>query len=449
MAKQVEQLKGTEKEFLEVFKKLCYSRNSWEVWADLMTVIACSLSNAVDKTKEHFEKREEEYEQCIKRLGSTEDAATAFSIIMLALESNPEQDFLGEMYMKLNLGNHWKGQFFTPYHICKFMADVTESEKEINQKGYISICDPCVGGGAMLIAAANSMRKRGINYQNHAVFVGQDIDRVTALMAYIQLSLLGCPGYVFVGNSLTNPATGPVLFPRENEGQELWITPMFFTNVWETRRTIQILKFNNNGGTVTTEKTVKKEHFYIFFNYSTEEDIVMSDKEKKEFISGKEKLEFEEQQMLDSTDNKYKDAVKEQFDMIFSQLIKKCEEDSDFNNKVLLEHKSFFRCMKYAASKAMEMRNPTEEEKTAARNGTPIVTPVTSNMLFLWIDEYYDLNDKDEVEKEKKKEKNKPQTVKTAKSVVPKKEDNTKHKKGSKNKNDMDGQMDLFSMMGI
>ena len=70
-------------------------------------------------------------------------------------------------------------------------------------------------------------------------------------------------------------------------------------------------------------------------------------------------------------------------------------------------------------------------------------------MLFLWIDEYFDLNDKDEVEKEKKKEKNKPQTVKTAKSVVPKKEDNTKHKKGSKNKNDMDGQMDLFSMMGI
>ncbi len=173
MAKQVEQLKGTEKEFLEVFKKLCYSRNSWEVWADLMTVIACSLSNAVDKTKEHFEKREEEYEQCIKQLGSTEDAATAFSIIMLALENNPYQDFLGEMYMKLNLGNHWKGQFFTPYHICEFMANVTGCETEIEQKGYISICDQCVGGGAMLIAAANSLRRRGINYQNHAVFVGQ------------------------------------------------------------------------------------------------------------------------------------------------------------------------------------------------------------------------------------------------------------------------------------
>lgn len=447
MAKQAEKLQGTEKEFLEVFKKLCYSRNSWEVWSDLMSVMACSISNAIDRSTEHLGRRESEYEECIKRLGSKEDAAKAFSIIMLALENNPNQDFLGEMYMKLKLGNHWKGQFFTPYHVCEFMADVTGCEKEIEQKGYISVCDPCVGGGAMLIAAANSMKKSGVNYQNHAVFVGQDLDRVVALMAYIQLSLLGCPGYIFVGNSLTNPATGPVLFPQENEGQELWITPMFLTNVWETRRTIQILKFN--GGTVTTEKTVEKEHFYIFFSYSTEEDIVMTDEVKKEFATGKEKLEFEEQQILASTDDKYKDAVKGQFNMIFLQLIKKCEEDSDFNNKVLLKHKSFLRCMKYASNKAMEMRNPTEEEKTAARNGTPIVTPVTSDMLFLWIDEYYDLDDKDEVEKEKKKQNNKPQTVKTTKSATPKKETNIPQKKATKKKSDIDGQMDLFSLMGL
>lgn len=447
MAKQAEKLQGTEKEFLEVFKKLCYSRNSWEVWSDLMSVMACSISNAIDRSTEHFEKRENEYEECIKRLGSKEDAAKAFSIIMLALESNPNQDFLGEMYMKLNLGNHWRGQFFTPYHICEFMADVTGCETEIEQKGYISVCDPCVGGGAMLIAAANSMRKSGVNYQNHAVFVGQDLDRVVALMAYIQLSLLGCPGYVIVGNSLTNPATGPVLFPQEKEGQELWITPMFFTPVWETRRTIQILKFN--GGTVTTEKTVKKEHFYIFFNYSIEEDIVMPDKAKVEFTTGKQKLEFEEKQVLASADDKYKDALKEQFDMIFLQLIKKCEEDEDFNNKVLLEHKSFLRCMKYAAGKAMEMRNPTQEEKNAARNGTPIVTPVTSDILFQWIDEYYDLDDKDEVEKEKKKENNKSQVVKPTKTTTPKKETDISPKKATKKKNDMDGQMDLFSLMGL
>ena len=35
-----------------------------------------------------------------------------FAIVVEALERNPEQDFLGELYMELELGNHWKGQVF-------------------------------------------------------------------------------------------------------------------------------------------------------------------------------------------------------------------------------------------------------------------------------------------------------------------------------------------------
>ncbi len=45
--------------------------------------------------------------------------AKCFAIVVEALERNPEQDFLGELYMELELGNHWKGQFFTPYCVCK------------------------------------------------------------------------------------------------------------------------------------------------------------------------------------------------------------------------------------------------------------------------------------------------------------------------------------------
>lgn len=45
MVKQSEAIQGTEKEFLNEFHKLCYSRSSWQVWADLMAAIACSISN--------------------------------------------------------------------------------------------------------------------------------------------------------------------------------------------------------------------------------------------------------------------------------------------------------------------------------------------------------------------------------------------------------------------
>lgn len=43
---QIEKIQGTEKEFIKVFQELCYSRSSWQVWADLMAV-ANTISNPV------------------------------------------------------------------------------------------------------------------------------------------------------------------------------------------------------------------------------------------------------------------------------------------------------------------------------------------------------------------------------------------------------------------
>lgn len=272
MAKKYsEVVRGTEKEFMDVFTRLCYSRSSWEVWADLMLAMACSLSNATDRSPEHFGRREKEYAQCIGRLGSVEAAAKIFGIVVMAFEHEPEQDFLGKMYMDLNLGNHWKGQIFTPYCICEMMSRimVEDIDRHIEDKGYISVCDPACGAGATLIAAANTMKKSRHNFQNHVVFAGQDVDRIAGLMCYIQLSLLGCAGYICIGNTITNPMTGHVLFPQEKDGQELWYTPMFQSDVWHWRRIFNSL--GNMCGTVTTEKTVEKEHFYMFFDFEERE----------------------------------------------------------------------------------------------------------------------------------------------------------------------------------
>lgn len=269
--KNGEIIQDAEKEFMNVFKGLCRSRNYWEVWSDVVSAIACSLSNAVDRSPEHYEKREEEYAQCIEKLGSVEAPAKLLGTIVVALENNPEQDFLGKMYMNLNLGNHWKGQFFTPYDICKVMSQIIVGnvDQQIDEKGYISVCDPACGAGATLIASANIMKNSKYNFQKHVLFVGQDVDRIVAQMCYIQLSLLGCAGYICVGNSLSNPMTGHVLFPQEKEGQELWYMPMFQSEVWHWRKI-----FNSLGsmcGTVTTEKTVEKEHFFMFFDFDKKE----------------------------------------------------------------------------------------------------------------------------------------------------------------------------------
>jgi len=235
-----------EKEFIKGFQSLCRVRSSWEAWQCLISTWACAISNAFDKSENHYQAREEEYAMSIRKLGdSNEVPAQLLAIVTQALELNPDQDFLGKLYMNLELGSHWKGQFFTPYNICRMMAGMQIGEKavqEVDDKGWISICDPACGAGATLVAAANELRAKGINYQTRCCFIGQDVDRVVAQMCYIQLSLLGCPGYVMVANTLSDPLTGPVLWPEEKRGrrnepdQELWFTPMWASEVWNMRR---------------------------------------------------------------------------------------------------------------------------------------------------------------------------------------------------------------------
>ena len=271
-------MSALEKDFLKLFNELTYCRSGWQVWEDLVTVMACSLSNSVDRTEKHFEKREKQYEQAIKSLGGVDKPAQMFAVLVNAFEENPYQDFLGKLYMNLNLGSHWHGQFFTPYHVCDCMARMMienqDVKREIEQKGYVSICDPCVGGGAMLIAAASTFSRLGINYQESVVFVGQDLDPVVAKMAYIQLSLLGCPGYITVANTLTDPQRGQVLFPQEHEHQDVWITPMFMSQIWELRRTKETF-LELFRGIGTSEKPMEKEHkpFFFYFSFREQEEL--------------------------------------------------------------------------------------------------------------------------------------------------------------------------------
>lgn len=257
---------ASKKDFLDIFRELCRSRQPWQVWADTITVMACSLANAVDKTEPRHSNREKEYADCIKRLGSVEKPANLFAIVVEALERNPDQDFLGSLYMDLELGNHWKGQFFTPYNISRLMAEMTlgNCQEQIDREGWISVCDPTVGGGAMLIAGANAVRRQNVNYQKHILFVGQDIDRIVAMMAYIQISLLGCPGYIVVGNSLTNPMIGSALMPVEKEEQEFWYTPLYFSNVWHYRRFFASMDALLRSSTKEPEKSVHLRGGFLF-----------------------------------------------------------------------------------------------------------------------------------------------------------------------------------------
>ena len=116
------------------------------------------------------------------------------SLVVVAFEINPEQDFLGEIFGSLRLHNEWHGQFFTPYHVARLMADINTGNlvKDVEEKGLVSVSDCCCGAGCLLIAFANSAKRAGVNYQKNILFVAQDVDLIAGLMCYIQLSILGC-----------------------------------------------------------------------------------------------------------------------------------------------------------------------------------------------------------------------------------------------------------------
>ena len=239
MAKAVRYLKPTQSEFQKLFSTLCGSRSDWQVWSDFITMSATAISNACDREGPIHDDREKQYMEIVHNYTKDEVdiLARLFSTVVLALEDDPRQDFLGTVFQGLGLNSHWKGQFFTPYSICEFMAEITLEgvEAEIEGKGWIGINDPACGAGALLIGARNVMMNRGIP-RTSALFAAQDIDRTTALMCYVQLSLLGCAGYVIVGDSLLNPPTGHALCPDPNPEQEVWYLPMFYEEIWHDRR---------------------------------------------------------------------------------------------------------------------------------------------------------------------------------------------------------------------
>lgn len=229
------------KQFLKTFHQLAYRHRTWDAWSDFITMFACSLSNPVDKS--NYEEREKRYLKIIKKYNKQEQKIfpELAAYVVMALEENPEQDFLGSIFMELNLENKSTSQFFTPYHICKLMAKVTEKDIAaiVKEKGYVTINDPCCGAGATLIAAVNEARKElekvNLNFQNHVLIAAQDIDEIAALMCYIQLSLLGVSAYIKVGNALTEPMS------TDDNGDNYWFTMMYFSDVWTMRRLFRSL----------------------------------------------------------------------------------------------------------------------------------------------------------------------------------------------------------------
>ena len=215
-------LMGTEhhKRFEKTIRGLCRRNELWKVFSDFCEMSAIALSQPFMKDA----KREERYLALINSYDENERMLfpQLLSETVLAL-SETECDFLGELFMGLELGSHWHGQYFTPFNICKFMGaiTITDIEEGLKTKEFYTVMEPCVGSGAMVIGLASALKEKGINYQRAIHVTGVDISSTAVHMAYIQLALIHIPARLYIGNSLSN------------KWDSVFVTPAHCMGLWD------------------------------------------------------------------------------------------------------------------------------------------------------------------------------------------------------------------------
>lgn len=193
-----------QKNFLKIFNSLTGKHSRWEIWEDFVTLTAIEISNSTDKV--NAPERTKMYQTIVSKYSAKEREGMAEMLgeVIMGMEQNPDQDFLGSLYMMCELGNDHAGQFFTPYSVCQAMSEISFDPARFEDIGFVSVNDCACGAGALLVSFANVCKRHDINYQQKVMFVAQDIDYTVGLMCYIQLSLMGCAGYVVIGDTLIN-----------------------------------------------------------------------------------------------------------------------------------------------------------------------------------------------------------------------------------------------------
>lgn len=188
-----------------LFEKAAHGSGMFELWDAFITSFAAMLaSGSGNECDWLIERAAGSTGRITKR--AVEDVPKLYDPVIQAFEDNPFQDLLGDVYMRLNLGNKNTGQFFTPYNVADMMAELSADEdaitKQINERGYVTMNEPAAGGGANVIAMAHAFTKLHINYQRHLWFVAQELSELTALTCYVQCSIIGMAGIVQIGDTL-------------------------------------------------------------------------------------------------------------------------------------------------------------------------------------------------------------------------------------------------------
>lgn len=199
------------KDIEKTIERIAGKYSAYEVFSDWIRCMALTIENSTHLIRDKlWQERENAYLDTVKKYTHEELIMFAEMMAMLTetMEDGPD-DVLGKIYMESGMGSKAAGQFFTPYHLSVLCAETALQEHieayKAGELERITINEPSCGGGAMVIAAAEVLRKAGINYQKAMDVVAQDIDWKGVYMCYVQLSLFGISAICVQGDTLIEP----------------------------------------------------------------------------------------------------------------------------------------------------------------------------------------------------------------------------------------------------
>jgi type I restriction-modification system DNA methylase subunit len=174
--------------FAQMMAHFNYRYDTRTIFNDFLTMTLCAFSQNPTTVKSYDE---DLYMQIIGKY-KNDDLRFEFPKLLACLtiemedrvDSDTGNDVLGDFYEQ-NISRKGSGQFFTPWHICKFMATCTaESLERQPSDRPLRILDPSCGSGRMLLASSQ------VNGPTHEYY-GVDIDETCVKMTAVNLFLNG------------------------------------------------------------------------------------------------------------------------------------------------------------------------------------------------------------------------------------------------------------------
>ena len=225
--KKIEELKTA---FSKTFNNIDNSKNRYQIFQDMVMCMAIAYQNHAMYGGLAFNQKLEDEFLAIKKTYSVADfhsiSQTLHHNIIDQLEAyGAPHDVLGDLYMSLDFGSKHMGQHFTPIEISNLMAGMISDDvsQTIKSNGYLSISDPACGAGSTLLAKVTKLIEAGYNPANSMYVEGVAIDRLSAMMCFVQMTLWNVPARIFVGDSLSLKM------------REVWKTSAYWRGLWSMR----------------------------------------------------------------------------------------------------------------------------------------------------------------------------------------------------------------------